>query len=79
MAKDQLMVMKNFGHESFFLIGHDRGGRVAHRLAADYPENVKRLMVLDVSPTLTMYEKTNMEFAGIGFLSCAPYARFDGI
>ena len=63
MAKDQLMVMKNFGHESFFLIGHDRGGRVAHRLAADYPENVKRLMVLDVSPTLTMNEKTNMEFA----------------
>ena len=63
MARDQLLVMKNFGQESFFLIGHDRGGRVAHRLAADYPESVKRLMVLDVSPTLAMYEKTNMEFA----------------
>ena len=45
------------------MLGHDRGGRVSHRLAADFPESVLRLMVLDISPTLTMYENTTMQFA----------------
>ncbi len=63
MAADQHAVMQSLGHQKFFLLGHDRGGRVAHRLAMDYPESVERLMVLDISPTLTMYENTNMEFA----------------
>ena len=63
MASDQHALMKSLGYDQFFLLGHDRGGRVSHRLAADYPESVLRLMVLDISPTLTMYENTTMEFA----------------
>ena len=63
MARDMLELMRSFGHERFFLCGHDRGGRVSHRLAVDHPDAVARLMVLDISPTLTMYERTDMEFA----------------
>jgi len=63
MAADQHAVMQTLGHPKFFLLGHDRGGRVSHRLAMDFPESVERLMVLDISPTLTMYENTTMEFA----------------
>ena len=63
MASDQHGLMKALGHDQFFLLGHDRGGRVSHRLAVDYPESVLRLMVLDISPTLTMYEQTSMDFA----------------
>jgi len=63
MAADQVALMKHLGHHQFFLLGHDRGGRVSHRLAMDHPECVKKLMVLDISPTLTMYENTTMEFA----------------
>ena len=63
MAADQHAVMQALGHPKFSVLGHDRGGRVSHRLAMDFPESVERLMVLDISPTLTMYENTNMEFA----------------
>ena len=63
MAADQHALMKSLGLNQFFLLGHDRGGRVSHRLAMDFPESVSRLMVLDISPTLTMYENTTMEFA----------------
>jgi haloacetate dehalogenase len=63
MAADQLALMKALGHEQFFLLGHDRGGRVSHRMAMDYPASIKKLMVLDISPTLCMYENTTMEFA----------------
>ncbi len=63
MAADQHALMKLLGHEQFFLLGHDRGGRVSHRLALDFPQSVLKLMVLDISPTLTMYENTTMEFA----------------
>ncbi|MEP7154990.1 MAG: alpha/beta hydrolase [Betaproteobacteria bacterium] len=63
MAQDQLEVMAQLGFEHFFLCGHDRGGRVAHRLAVDHPDAVKKLMLLDISPTLTMYEQTSMDFA----------------
>jgi len=63
MASDLHALMKGLGFERFFLLGHDRGGRVSHRLAMDFPESVLRLMVLDISPTLTMYENTSMEFA----------------
>ena len=45
------------------MVGHDRGGRTAHRVAMDYPGAVERMAVLDIAPTLTMYEKTNQEFA----------------
>jgi len=63
MAADQHALMQSLGYEQFFLLGHDRGGRVSHRLAMDFPESVLRLMVLDISPTLCMYENTNMAFA----------------
>ena len=63
MARDQVEVMHLLGFESFYLCGHDRGGRVSHRLAVDHPNAVKRMMLLDISPTLTMYEQTSMEFA----------------
>ena len=63
MARDQVAVMRKLGFESFNLCGHDRGARVSHRLAVDYPEAVQRLMLLDISPTLAMYEQTTMEFA----------------
>jgi haloacetate dehalogenase len=63
MAADQHALMKSLGYDQFFLLGHDRGGRVSHRLAVDFPDSVLRLMVLDISPTLGMYEQTSMEFA----------------
>src|ERR1700722_8831600 len=63
MAKDQVAVMRALGHERFAVIGHDRGGRVAHRMALDHPQVVDRVTVLDIAPTATMYAQTNMEFA----------------
>lgn len=63
LAADQHALMKSLGFNQFFLLGHDRGGRVSHRLAMDFPESVLHLMVLDISPTLKMYENTTMEFA----------------
>lgn len=63
MARDQVAVMHALGFDRFFLAGHDRGGRVAHRLALDHPERVRRLAVLDIAPTKAMYEQTSMGFA----------------
>jgi haloacetate dehalogenase len=63
MARDMVELMRNLGYDCFHLCGHDRGGRVAHRLALDHPEAVERLMVLDIAPTRTMYERTTMDFA----------------
>jgi haloacetate dehalogenase len=63
MAKDQHDLMHALGHEQFFVLGHDRGARVSHRLAMDFPQSVHKLMLLDISPTLTMYDKTTMAFA----------------
>ena len=63
MAADQHALMRSLGFNQFFLLGHDRGGRVSHRLAMDFPDSVLCLMVLDISPTLTMYDNTTMEFA----------------
>ncbi len=63
MAEDMAEVMTKLGHGSFHLVGHDRGGRVAHRLARDHGKRVKTLTVMDISPTLRMYEGTNMAFA----------------
>ena len=63
MAKDMVEMMKKLGFKKFFLAGHDRGGRVAHRLAKDYRNNVLALCVLDICPTLDMYELTTMDFA----------------
>jgi haloacetate dehalogenase len=63
MAADQVALMRTLGHPRFHLVGHDRGGRVAHRLALDHPQAVERMAVLDIAPTATMYARTNMEFA----------------
>ena len=63
MAADQIALMTHLGHDSFCVVGHDRGGRVAHRLALDFPDAVERLILLDIAPTLTMYARTNQEFA----------------
>jgi len=63
MAQDMVEVMQALGYERFHVVGHDRGGRVAHRLALDHPRCVDKLCVIDISPTQTMYEKTDMAFA----------------
>ncbi len=63
MAADMVNVMSALGHERFFLAGHDRGGRVAHRLAADHPQRVAKLAVLDIAPTREMYRDTTQAFA----------------
>lgn len=63
MAQDMVELMASLGFERFHLVGHDRGGRVAHRLAADHPRRVHTLAVLDISPTLKMFESTNLAFA----------------
>jgi haloacetate dehalogenase len=63
MANDMIEVMEHLGHRAFFLAGHDRGGRVAHRLAIDYPERILKLAVLDIIPTLEHFERTDMAFA----------------
>jgi haloacetate dehalogenase len=63
MARDAHELMTGLGFDRFFVCGHDRGGRIAHRLALDQPQAVQRLMLLDISPTLTMYERTTMELA----------------
>ncbi len=63
MAADQLELMRTLGFERFMVMAHDRGARVAHRMAVDHPEAVERMILLDIAPTLAMYEKTNEEFA----------------
>ncbi|MFK7862085.1 MAG: alpha/beta fold hydrolase [Granulosicoccus sp.] len=63
VALDQVALMHHLGHKQFFVAGHDRGGRVAHRLALDHPDNVLALAVLDIAPTSTMYERTDRDFA----------------
>ena len=63
MANDMVAVMRALGHPRFYLVGHDRGGRVSHRLAADHPDAVRRLAVLDIAPTYAMYTKTGLAFA----------------
>jgi haloacetate dehalogenase len=63
MADDMITLMRGLGHERFGLVGHDRGGRVAHRLALDHPRAVDKLCVIDIAPTLDMYEAADMRFA----------------
>ena len=63
MAQDQVEVMAALGHERFYVVGHDRGARVTHRMALDHGERVLKAAVLDIAPTLTMYERTDKDFA----------------
>ena len=63
MARDMVEAMAALGHREFHVVGHDRGARVGHRLARDHGKRVRTLTVLDISPTLKMFESTDMAFA----------------
>ena len=63
MAADALHLMRSLGHERFQVLAHDRGARVAHRLALDHADAVERMLLLDIAPTLAMYRQTNEAFA----------------
>src|SRR5437879_966051 len=63
MAQDQVEVMQALGYPRFSVAGHDRGGRVAHRMALDRPQCIEKLVLLDISPTRIMYAKTDKAFA----------------
>jgi haloacetate dehalogenase len=63
MAGDMVALMQQLGYDRFAVAGHDRGGRVAHRLTLDHREHVKRLAVLDIVPTLEHFERADMDFA----------------
>jgi haloacetate dehalogenase len=63
MAKDCVAVMSQLGFEDFSVLAHDRGARVAHKLCVDFPERVHKAMLLDICPTLEMFEKTTQLLA----------------
>jgi haloacetate dehalogenase len=63
MAADQVAVMQHLGFEQFDVCAHDRGGRVAHRMALDHPECIQRLAVLDIVPTYKIYNETDRRIA----------------
>lgn len=63
MAADMVAVMATLGHQKFSVFGHDRGGRVAHRMALDHADKIERLGVLDIVPTHTLFERTDKTFA----------------
>jgi haloacetate dehalogenase len=66
MASDMVRVMERLGFRRFSIVGHDRGGRVAYRLALDYPDRIERLAVLDIVPTETVWARADERFA-MGF------------
>ena len=59
MAKDQMLLMKRLGYSEFFCVGHDRGARVFHRAALDYPKMIKKLVLIDIVPTPHIYKNLN--------------------
>lgn len=63
MARDLVQMMEHFGYTRFLVGSHDRGARVAHRLALDFPERVEKLAVLDIIPTVEHFERADMAFA----------------
>ena len=67
MSGDQVELMAHFGFDRFAVCAHDRGARVAHRMMVDHPDIVTRGMLLDIAPTLDMYEGTNRAFAAAYF------------
>jgi haloacetate dehalogenase len=67
MALDEVEVMQHFGFERFRVVGHDRGGRVTHRLALDHPERVERAAVLDIVPAHYLYNHLTKEFVDAYF------------
>src|SRR5689334_3097359 len=67
MALDQVEVMESLGFQKFLAVGHDRGGRVAHRMALDHPDSVQKLVVLDIVPTYKVFHTVNKELATSNF------------
>jgi haloacetate dehalogenase len=67
MAQDQVEVMEHLGFPKFAVVGHDRGGRVAHRMALDHADRVTRLAILDIVPTYECYQTVNQDFATVFF------------
>ena len=63
MAQDQVDVMTALGFDRYFVAGHDRGARVAHRMALDHPERVRKLALLDILPTRYVWNNTSREWA----------------
>lgn len=63
MAQDMVEVMSALGFDRFAMAGHDRGARVGHRLALDHPAHLTRLCVMDIAPTLHMFDHTDQAFA----------------
>ncbi|MGQ0794269.1 MAG: alpha/beta fold hydrolase [Deltaproteobacteria bacterium] len=63
MASDMILVMEALGYRQFFVAGHDRGARVAHRMALDHPDRVKKACVMDIAPTHHMFKTANQSFA----------------
>ncbi len=63
MAVDQVALMETLGFERFAVAGHDRGGRVAHRLALDHPDRLTSLAILDIVPTRAVFESTDSRIA----------------
>jgi haloacetate dehalogenase len=63
MAKAMVELMERLGHKEFLLVGHDRGGRVAYRLALDHPERVRKISTLDIVPTWEMWTGINAKRA----------------
>jgi haloacetate dehalogenase len=67
MAQDQVEVMQQLGFGKFAVVGHDRGGRVAHRMALDHVDRVTKLAILDIVPTYKCYQTVNQDFATVFF------------
>ena len=65
MARDQVELMQQLGFNRFAVVGHDRGGRVAHRMALDYPTTIVQLAVLDIVPTYKLYTTVTRAFATV--------------
>jgi haloacetate dehalogenase len=68
MAADQVRVMDSLGFKRFHVAGHDRGGRVSHRMALDWPDRIASLNMLDIVPTLTMYGEADLKFGKVFWL-----------
>jgi haloacetate dehalogenase len=63
MSQDMVEVMLSLGHSEFLVAGHDRGARVTHRMALDYPEKIKKACIMDIAPTHHMFKTTDQHFA----------------
>jgi haloacetate dehalogenase len=66
MSRDMAALMTQLGHERFLVAAHDRGARVAHRLAIDHPARIEKLCLLDIVPTIEHFERADMAF-GLGY------------